>query len=358
MSVVSYKCPCCGAALAYAGASGKLECASCGNSYDLEAIEALNMGEDSSIEFEAPKASYSSQDVGQMQAFVCESCGAELVTDGTTTATTCAYCGSPAILPEQIRGGVKPEKVVPFKLSKEEATRIFQDYFKGKRLLPNFFSESRNRIAEMRKLYVPYWLFDCDAEADITFDAKDVRISRQGDYEVTRTRYYSVRRAGRIGFDAIPVDGSEKLDNKITESLEPYDLSEAVDFEPAVLAGALADRADVDAEACEARAAERVEESTVDALRSTVTGYDTVTLRRKHVHAQNGKITPVLMPVWLITTEKVVKGERHVYTFAINGQTGELTCNVPYSKGKAAAWFFGVFAGVFAVGMLLMSLLG
>lgn len=358
MSAVVYKCPCCGAPLAYDGTSGKVKCSSCGNEYDIDAIEAMSNGSnDESIEFAVKADSFSEHESSEMHAYICQNCGAELITDGTTTATECAYCGSPTVLPDSISSGVRPEKVLPFKVTKEQAQKKFEDYFKGKRLMPNIFLNTRNRIAEMRKLYVPYWLFDCDADADIVFDAEKSDTRREGDYEVTRTRHYMVRRAGKMGFDGIPVDASTKLDDKIGESLEPYDMSAAVEFQPAVLAGAMADRADVNAEKCEQRAVERVKTSTEQAMRDTVVGYDLVNVRHRSIKSTGGKATPVLLPVWLITTEKLEKGQKKVYTFAINGQTGELTCDVPADMGKSAGWFFGIFAGICAVGYGLLVLL-
>ncbi|MGN0183736.1 MAG: hypothetical protein ACI4AL_01355 [Aristaeellaceae bacterium] len=353
MSTATYTCPCCGAPLAFSGESGKLECASCGNSYELDAIQAMSAAESiDKLEFEHRAEAFDASEAAQMQAYICKSCGAELMTEDTTTATECPYCGSSTILPERIAGGVKPEKVIPFKVTKEQAQKQFEAYFKGKRLLPNIFLNSRNRIAEMRKLYVPYWLFDCDAQADIVYDAEKRSTERKGDWEITRTKYYLVRRSGRMGFDSIPVDGSEKLDDKITESLEPYDLNAAVPFQPAVLAGAMADHADVDADACEKRAVERVETSVSQAMRDSVNGYSSVSERSRSIHSDNGTATPVLMPVWLITTEK----EGKTYTFAINGQTGKLTCDVPADTKKSLLWGGGVFVGVLALAALILAL--
>ena len=62
----------------------------------------------------------------------------------------------------------------------------------------------------------------------------------------------------------------------------------------------------------------------------------------------------MLLPVWLITTQK----EGRTYTFAINGQTGNLTCDVPADKGKSLAWGGGVFAGVLALCALVLYLTG
>ena len=354
MSTIAYRCPGCGAPLAYGADSGKLECSACGSRYELDALEAILESQDAGgIQFDLPQESFNEEEAAQMRSYICQSCGAELMTEETTTATACPYCGSPTVLPERIDAGVKPELVIPFTVSKEQAQKLFEEYFKGKKLLPNVFLNTRNRIAEMRMLYVPYWLFDCTAGGSAIYDAQKRHIRREGDWEVTYTEHFVVSRAGQMDFDSIPVDGSVKLRNEITESLEPYDLSAAVPFEPAVLAGAMADHADAQAQECLSRATERVEKSMEQALRSTVAGYTSVTARHKNFHAQEGKVTPVLMPVWLITTEK----EGTTYTFAINGQTGKLTCDVPMDGKKAFAWGGGVFAGVAGIAMLILWLM-
>lgn len=346
----TYQCPCCGAPLAYAGESGKLECASCGNGYALEDVEALASEKSTTdVHFEMETADFGEGNAA-VQSLICQSCGAELMTDSTTTATECPYCGSPVVMPERMDGDVRPRKIVPFVVTREQAQEKFAAYFKGKPLLPNVFAQGRNRISDIRKLYAPYWLFSCDAHGRMTFDAERETRERQGDWEITRTEHYLVMREGDMGFDDVPVDAIAKIDDEITESLEPYDMSAARPFEPAMLAGAVADRADVDAQTCEARAAARVENSVASALRDTVTGYTRVTERSRAITAQSGTATPVLLPVWLITTEK----QGRTYTFAINGQTGELTCNVPADKGKVMVWGLGVFAGVMALAALVL----
>ena len=352
MSTASYNCPCCGGPLKFSGESGRLECAACGNNYEPEALEMLNVSESGEqISFERPKEGFRAEE--GVQAYLCKNCGAELITEDTTTAAECPYCGSPTILPDRIEGGVKPEKVIPFVVTKEHAQKQFEDYFKGKRLLPNIFLNSRNRISEMRRLYVPYWLFSCDARADMVYDAEKVRTEQKGEWEITRTKHYLVRRKGGMRFENIPVDGSVKMDDKLTESLEPYDLSAAIPFQSAVLAGAMADHADADCDACEKRAVERVEHSVEQTMLDTVRDYDTVNERNRRIVTERGSATPVLLPVWLMTTVK----EGKTYTFAVNGQTGKLTCDVPADKKKCLLWGGGVFAGVFGVATLILSLM-
>ncbi|MGN1006428.1 MAG: hypothetical protein ACI4O8_07935, partial [Aristaeellaceae bacterium] len=76
--------------------------------------------------------------------------------------------------------------------------------------------------------------------------------------------------------------------------------------------------------------------------------------RSRSISATGGRVTPVLMPVWLITTQK----EGKTYTFAINGQTGRLTCDVPADRKKSLAWRGGTFVGVLGVAALVMALAG
>lgn len=357
MSTKAYQCPCCGAPLAYSGEGGNLQCESCGNAFAPEILD--NMGDESTnaVSFARTGGDFSTEDAQEMSAYICKNCGAELMTDATTTATECPYCGSPTILPSQIENGVKPEIVVPFKVTKEEAIQAFTDYFKGKRLLPNIFKDTRNRISEIKKLYVPYWLFDCAADAQFTFDAEKVHTRRQGDWEIKTTEHYLLRRDGSMAFNAIPVDSSLKMDDQISESLEPYNLCDATSFQPAVLAGALADHADVEVETCEQRAIERMEQSVEDTFRATASSYSRVRVRSKSIRSRDGKATHALMPVWLITTEKEEKGEKKLYTFAINGQTGALTCDVRPDGKKSFLWTAGLFLGISAVGYAILAIL-
>ena len=110
MAPVAYKCPNCASPLTYDGASGKMLCAACDSQFDQEAIEALNAQDDAGVvDFVMPTEEYTARDAAQMQAYHCKSCGAELITEGTTTATECPYCGSPTILPDRIDGGIRPE---------------------------------------------------------------------------------------------------------------------------------------------------------------------------------------------------------------------------------------------------------
>lgn len=346
----TYKCPSCAAPLVFDGHSLKLSCSRCGNTFPVDTVKEVNSIEQMESAASGPNTWEEEQGQGGNQGtrtFSCSSCGAQLITDETTVATSCAFCGSPTIIPAQFTEGTVPAKLIPFTVSKEQATALFHGYFKGKKLVPNMFMRG-NTIDEIRQLYVPYWLFSCRAHGRFTYSCTNSSSFRSGQYRVTRTRHFLVHRSGTLDFSNLPVDASSKLSNAITESVEPYPIEKAIGYTPAALSGAMANRADVPSAQCKERADARIRTSTESAFRSTVHGYSTVFPRSASVSVPDGKCVSALFPLWQITTTKEGKS----YTFAINGQTGALTCNIPYSKGKFYAWLFGITGGVALLGFI------
>ena len=134
------------------------------------------------------------------------------------------------------------------------------------------------------------WLFDTDANAHVRYKASRVRTWIDSNYRYTETSYFSVTRGGSLGFENVPVDGSTKMDDTLMESIEPFDLSAAVDFRTAYLAGYLADKYDVSAAESIRRANECIKHSTEAVFADTVQGYATVIPTSTSIHLQDGSI--------------------------------------------------------------------
>jgi hypothetical protein len=251
----------------------------------------------------------------------------------------------------QFEGVLKPDLVIPFKLDKKAAVEALKKHYSGKVLLPKVFKDE-NRIQEVKGIYVPFWLFEADADAHIRYKATKVRRWSSGNYDYTETSHYSVIRGGNLGFDWVPVDGSSKMEDDLMESIEPFNLSGAVDFQTAYLSGYLADKYDVTAEQSMQRANERVRNTTQDAFAATVKGFDTVTPVSTSIQLQNGKAKYALYPVWLLNTNW--NGKK--FTFAMNGQTGKLVGDLPLDKAAYNKWLFGLTAVFTAIGFGLSYL--
>ena len=340
-----YKCPCCGGAIAFDSTAQKMKCPFCDTEFDMETLE----GYDSALKDEKADDLHWNTDAGSqwsedetsgLRSYVCKSCGGEIVGDATTAATSCPFCGNPVVMMDQFSGTLKPDYVIPFKLDKKAAKAALEKHISGKRLLPKVFSD-QNHIDEIKGIYVPFWLFDSDAEANIRYDATKVRTWSDSTYDYTETEHYMVTRGGEIGFDHVPVDGSEKMPDDLMESIEPFDFSEAVDFQTAYLAGFFADKYDVTAEESVDRANERVKKTTAEAFAKTVEGYTTMTPAQTNISLSGGAVKYALYPVWLLTTSW--NGQK--YTFAMNGQTGKFVGDLPVDKGAASRWKLGLTLG-------------
>ena len=342
-------CPACKTPLNSEGISGEATCPGCGAEFQMEDLRAYaaQMAEKREDNMNWDTAAGSTWQEGEtdgLRIYGCKQCGGEIVADETTGATHCPYCGNPVVLTGHFTGLLKPDLVIPFKVDKKAAIAVLQNHYKGKRLLPKVFKD-QNHIEEVKGLYVPVWLFDADANANVEYDATRVHRWSDSDYEYTETRHYAVIRGGGIGFENVPVDGSSKMDDTLMESIEPFDISGAVPFKTAYLPGYMADKYDVDAEASIDRANERIKKSTEDAFWNTVQGYDTVMPVESNINLRGGRARYALYPVWILNTNWA--GQK--FTFAVNGQTGKTAGDLPMDKGAFWKYLLGVTAAVTAV---------
>ena len=339
----NYICPNCLGPLHFSSETGKLLCDFCGSSFSPQDFETVNQQavDSTATPQEEEKEILDSwgKDAETMRAYRCSSCGAQLITEHTTAATSCPYCGSPTIVPGQFHGMLKPDLVIPFRLSKEDAEKALKRHYQKKLLLPSVFAEE-NHIREIKGIYVPFWLFDLEASGSITFHGSRSTTHRSGNYRITDTRHYALERTGSISFEKVPVDGSKKMPDDLMDSIEPYDYKDLTPFTTAYLPGFLADKYDVAAKDSYERAMNRSMNSTLDAFRDTVSGYSDVRATHKDVDITQKNMKYALLPVWLLTT----KWKDHTYLFAMNGQTGKMVGDLPVDKKKKALLYWGSFA--------------
>ena len=345
--ITNYKCPACTGPLQFSAGSGKLECEYCGSSFEVAEIEAQYKEKDE----QAAAAMASAQLQGQwdtsglsddwggeeadLKSYNCPSCGAQLICDGSTAATACPYCGNPSVVPGQFAGALKPDYVIPFKLDKKAAVARLKDFYKGKIFLPGTF-QAKHTVEKIQGVYVPFWLYDAKISGDYYYNATNLTLREEGNYEVTITDHYRAERSGYLSFEKVPVDASSKMPDDYMDSIEPYDYSELKPFSTAYLPGFLADKYDVSVEQSNQRADDRCIQSLEDAFMGTLTAYETsIPGEGCDVAIERGKVHYALLPVWLLN----VKWNGGEYLFAVNGQTGKICGRLPASKGKAWAFF-------------------
>ncbi len=348
-----YKCPNCGGSVEFDSESQNVKCPYCDSEFDVAAIEAANEEKNTadSVSWNGEENRWDDDEVADMRIYICTSCGGEIVADNTVSATKCPYCDSPITIKGRLSGELRPNLIIPFKLDKNAAKEGYKKHISGKKLLPKLFKEE-NHIDEIKGIYVPYWLFDCDPQGTAGFGGIQTKVWSDRKYRYTKTSHYDLYRSAEASFKAIPVDGSSKMPDDLMESLEPFNLAEAEDFKAAYLAGYYADRYDVSYEENTPRANERVKSSLIGEMRKTTSECSGVTEKRSNINIQGGKVRYALYPVWILNT--TYKGEK--YTFAMNGQTGKTVGNLPLDKNAFWKWFGILGAGLSAAFSLITLL--
>ena len=185
MAGTTYKCPSCGAYLAFDPETQKWKCPFCGSAFQEDELHA---NDETSATVQQPG--------GAQVVYSCQSCGSEIVTDETTVATRCYYCHSPVVMQGKMADDYQPDKVLPFAISREKAISTFMDWVKKKKYVPrNFFKEAQ--VESMDGVYYPHFVTDCQMDCALDGEATDKHVRDEGQYVVTDTRHYDVHTEGK-----------------------------------------------------------------------------------------------------------------------------------------------------------------
>jgi len=354
------KCPNCGGNLAFNPASQKLECPYCGGAFLPSEIKSEADELAGSTTVAAAESSIPAEDVvndvseaisdeaakGDSMEFICNACGAKVVTDVNTAATFCAFCGSPALVGQRLTEDFKPKYLIPFKTTKDDAKNAFLKWCKGGRWTPmNFVSEEN--INKITGLYVPFWLFDFDCMADLSGEAEE---SSQVGNTIT-TKYYSFARRGRIKWEKIPFDGETRIDDDLMESIEPFQFEEMVDYDYKYLPGFFADRYDLDPTQLMDRAVTRADGFLNKWVADSLGAYDKFKITVNNSKYRRIGADYALLPVWFMSYKYLGKN----YYFAMNGQTGKVAGILPISTVKRIVAFFVGLAILAVVTRIIMG---
>lgn len=367
--VLQYKCPDCGANMSYDADSGLLKCDSCGRKIKIEDMASVNGSADSYQEADnstdnveevngdyedfKEESTYGTYGENEAIQYHCENCGAELITDAYTTATTCSYCGSPMIIGERLTGSMAPATVLPFTVSKEEAHAAFQKWCHHGLVTPSDFSKA-DRVKGISGMYVPFWLYDINGRGEAMGTATKVRHFSDCDYNYTETRYYHIYRKVDLNFNRIPADASKKMEDGLMDLMEPFPYENLKPFSAPYLSGYAAEKYNYTDKEMFPRVKEKSFHYIDSYIRSTIQGYSSFTIKEHHYDAKQRNAEYTMLPVWMLSYNYNGKD----YMFAMNGQTGKVVGKPPICKKKVAGWFALISLGSFVLINLIVLLIG
>ena len=341
-----YKCPNCNGALEYNPITDEMECEHCGGGYTMQEMEAGNQKQ---LDYASQNASvaywneygmsaakvesedhieenniYAEPEMMECKIYTCTSCGAELSVNDTEVSTYCAYCGQPTIVYSRVSQEQMPKYILPFRITREQALDIVRERFGKGFLVPK---EIKNfDVENVKGIYVPYFLFDA-----YYYDNQRITFS-EGVGDKKKTRFVDFE--AECEFKKISCDASKRLNDESTQRLEPFNLDELREFEPAYLSGFYADRYDLSARQLTNAVVRRCKDLFDAEMKRQVRNENAAVLKSKPKHTiRNSEYA--LLPVWFLT----FRYKNEPYTMLVNGQTGKAVGAVPCNKAKAGILF-------------------
>lgn len=354
-----FRCEACGGRMVFDAARGCLACEFCGATRAIGEADT----ERTVVEYDLEQglAAHARGYGVEVRTVRCEQCGAVVSYGRTDTARRCDFCGSPQVLEQaDRRAPIRPESVIPFSVDRAAATAKFSAWLGTLWFRPSSLKKLA-RLSQAAGMYVPYWAFDAAVRSEWTAQAgyyyyvTETYTTREGGRSVQRSR--QVRRvrwepawgSRRDRYDDVLVCGSKGLPAALARNLEPFETSRLRPYDPSYLAGWQAEEYSIDLNAAWKNAVGIIEQSQRQRCAGDVPG-DT----HQHLHVVNRfsdeKFKHILLPIWIMAYQY----RDRPYRLLVNGQTGEVTGEAPYSAIKIAL----LVIAIAVLALVILSLQG
>lgn len=269
--------------------------------------------------------------ISQSKAYKCDNCGAQVVMDKFDISSTCQYCKNPTLVPQADLPGLKPEKIIPFKISKQNANFVFRKNVVKRRFLPTGFKKNLPNT-ELGATYISSFVFACDVNTTykvVTREEEEIKEKDGSIRKVAKYRHFS----GSVfdSFDNLVVEASDKLNQIDIRKVCPFNFSECYDYNNDFIKGYNVGYYNKTIEQAEREA----EAEAITTIKWRIERqYRDVASIEVFPTFSNMRYYYVLLPMYFITFNYKDKP----YINLMNGQTGKFSGKLPRSAGKIA-WF-------------------
>jgi len=326
-------CSSCGSEMKFSPKERKLECENCGTTTEIES------GTDQIIE--KPFNSYREReniDSGMGVArkeFHCNTCGAVTLVDVSTVSFHCGFCSSSNVNEEAYQErNIKPEGVIPFKITKNIAFETFKDWIGAGWFHPNALKKV-TRLENIAGVYVPFWTFDANTESNwfaeagyhyyVTREVTDAN-GNTTTIQEQHTRWVPVSGYYQHWFDDVTIIASKGITQSRIQKIYPFDYKELVNYDARFILGMGSELYSLDMEDGFSEAERIMDDFIYNSCAQEIPGD---TFRNLHINTHKFDITfkHILLPVWIAA----YRFQNKTYQVVVNGQTGKISGEKPLS---------------------------
>ncbi len=347
------KCTNCGAVLNFAPGTNHLKCQYCGAENEIFPAEAPI----EELDFAQYVAEGSANaDTVQVATVKCSGCGASTTFQPNIASDSCAFCGMPIVVNESSTATIiKPKSLLPFKITQKEAFEGFLKWIKKLWFAPSALKKFVSQPDKLKGMYIPFWTYDSDTTTRYT-GARGTHYYVTETYtengqtktrQVQKTRWTPVSGTVFKFFDDVLVVASNSLPMKYVNKLEPWDFENLAPFDDRYLSGFRTETYQIDLKNG-FELAKKFMEPGIRALVRQDIGGDEQQIYSLNTQYSNVTFKHLLLPIWI----SAYRFKNKVYRFLVNGRTGEVQGERPYSFWKI---FFFVLACLAVIAGLLWA---
>lgn len=357
-----WPCAQCGAQLRYAPGQTELTCDHCGHVQTIpasgprrraRALQELDL-------YKGLQDDLSDDHMAEVRTTSCPSCGAQVEFSGATHATQCPFCASPVVVDTGTQRHIKPQAVLPFTLSEPQARSAMVSWMGSLWFAPGTLLEYARKGRALSGIYVPFWTFDASTRSrysgergEYYYETRMVTVrvngrTEQRQQQVRHTRWHPA--SGRVArdFDDVLVMASTSLPSRLGNELTPWDLTALQPYTPEYLAGFQAEGYTVTLADGDVQAKSRMASIIEQDVRRDIGG-DEQRIRDIDTDYADETFKHILLPIWMAAYKYNGKS----YRFLVNGQTGEVQGERPWSIWKIG--FTVLLVGALVLGAVYLA---
>ena len=299
------ECPRCGSNVVFMPSSQTCNCEHCKSDISLEEMHLDSFDVNSDISYDE---------------CTCSSCGAKLLTDENTTISKCVYCGSTQIIKNRFQGKFMPDGIIPFEIDYKGFLKRYEQYISNKVYLPHEYRENYV-LKDIKGVYVPAYVYQYQLKGN------SCGCASQNGGDSCSYRYYRLKNQFEV---QMTLDALGKIKDSYINSLKPFDYTKMRPFHPVFLCGFSASNSDEKEDYADKKVkAIRTEVYKEHLIQDLGYGWDLdyglIQLKHKLL-----KKSYILLPIWFFNTEYCGQ----TYSFAVNGQSGEICGELPIDKSR------------------------
>ena len=341
-ALVQKRFPCgqCGAVLHYAIGTDSTACQYCGHN------NPIQLSAEPVRELDLQRALRQLQTSRPLQATVesirCPNCAASFDLDAHIHSGECPFCSTTVVTETGNLKPIKPKALLPFEIDSDQALQAYKNWLGKRWFAPNKLKQyAKEDDSGLNGVYIPYWTYDSDTSSSYSGQRGDVYYVRQryttmvDGRRVTRTRQVPKVRWTRVNgrtsrhFDDVLVGATRTLPRKITDWLEPWDLTNLVPYTEDFLSGFSSEVYQVDLDQGFRLAQDRMDTIIRSDVRNAIGG-DQQRIQKLRTEHSDTTFKHVLLPVWTAG----FRFRNKTYRFVVNGRTGKVRGERPWSVIK------------------------